>query len=47
MRDTAPRRTLLGVALAVLLITLVLLIPWHFTAFRTQTFRWLLWRELP
>src|SRR5207247_1648925 len=33
MRDTAPRRTLLGVALAVLLITLVLLIPCHFTAF--------------
>ncbi len=48
MRDTrAGRRTLLGVALVVVLNTLVLLIPWPYTAFRTHTFRWLLWRELP
>ena len=43
-RDT--RRTLLGIALAAVFITPVLLAV-YFTAFRTHTFRWLLWRELP
>ena len=43
-RDT--RRTLVGIAITALLVTLLLLVPWYYTGFRTHTFRWLLWREL-